>query len=102
MSTTIVEPTIETFLDDGWTRRALIDDVRRAFTRQPHRLPPRWLYDDRGSELFDRITRLDEYYPTEAERSILHREADSIARLSGADTLIELGSGTSDKTHTLI
>jgi L-histidine N-alpha-methyltransferase len=60
------------------------------------------LYDDRGSELFDQITRLPEYYPTEAERSILQRVAGDIARESGADTIIELGSGTSDKTRTLL
>ncbi|MEZ5226169.1 MAG: L-histidine N(alpha)-methyltransferase [Acidimicrobiales bacterium] len=60
------------------------------------------MYDDRGSELFDQITRLEEYYPTEAERSILERESATIANITGADTIIELGSGTSDKTHTLI
>ncbi len=98
----ITEPTFEHHLTDGWARSTLIDDVRRGLSRHPLRLPPRWLYDDRGSELFDQITRLAEYYPTEAERSVLEREADSIATLTGADTLIELGSGTSDKTHTLI
>jgi L-histidine N-alpha-methyltransferase len=98
----VTEPTFEHHLDDGWARRTLIDDVRRGLSRHPLRLPPRWLYDDRGSQLFDQITRLAEYYPTEAERSVLEREAGSIASLTGADTLIELGSGTSDKTHTLI
>ena len=97
-----VAPTFEQHLDEGWARRTLLDDVHRGLSRRPLRLPPRWLYDDRGSELFDQITRLDEYYPTEAERSILTREASSIASITGADTLIELGSGTSDKTHTLI
>ena len=55
-----------------------------------------------ASALFDQITRLPEYYPTEAERSILRREAAAIADLTGADTLVELGSGTSDKTRTLL
>jgi L-histidine Nalpha-methyltransferase len=96
------EPTFEVHLDPDWARRALIDDVRRGLGGRPLRLPPRWLYDARGSELFDRITRLTEYYPTEAERSILQREAASIAALTDADTIIELGSGTSDKTHTLL
>lgn len=95
-------PTIDVHLDPDWARRALVDDVRRGLGRRPLRLPPRWLYDERGSELFDRITRLDEYYPTEAERSILQREAGHIAAITGADTIIELGSGTSDKTHTLL
>ena len=95
-------PTFDVHLDPEWARGALIDDVRRGLGRRPLRLPPRWLYDERGSALFDRITRLDEYYPTEAERSILEREADHIAAITGADTIIELGSGTSDKTHTLL
>jgi L-histidine N-alpha-methyltransferase len=95
-------PTFEHHLRPGWRASALVDDVRRGFGRQPRRLSPRWLYDDRGSELFDEITRLPQYYPTEAERSILVREAGAIAELSGADTIIELGSGTSDKTRTLL
>jgi L-histidine N-alpha-methyltransferase len=86
-----------------------LDDALRADVRSGlHRpsgtreLPPKWFYDDHGCELFDRITRLPEYYPTETERSILRAGADEIARRSGADTLVELGSGTSDKTRTLL
>lgn len=97
-----VEPTFDVHLDPQWAQRALVHDVRTGFSRRPFRLPPRWLYDDHGSRLFDEITRLDEYYATEAERSILHREAAQLAELTGADTLIELGSGTSDKTTTLL
>ena len=78
------------------------EDITRAFTNSPKVLPPKWLYDDRGSQLFDQITRLPEYYPTEAERSILaERSADIVAR-TGATTVVELGSGTSDKTRTLL
>jgi len=95
-------PTFDVLVDDDWARRALVDDVRRGLGRHPLKLPPRWLYDAAGSELFDEITRLPEYYPTEAERSILTREAPTIADLTGADTVIELGSGTSDKTRTLL
>lgn len=102
MSGLVTTPTFDVHLDPDWAQRALVSDVRQGLSRHPLRLPPRWLYDDRGSELFDRVTRLDEYYPTEAERSILRREAGRIAELTGADTLIELGSGTSDKTHTLL
>ena len=51
----ITEPTFDVHLDPEWSRQALIDDVRRGFGRRPLRLPPRWLYDDRGSELFDQI-----------------------------------------------
>ncbi len=95
-------PTFDVHLDPDWADRAFIDDVRQGFGHRPLQLPPRWLYDDRGSELFDQITRLEAYYPTEAERSILDREASNIATITGADTIVELGSGTSDKTHTLI
>jgi L-histidine N-alpha-methyltransferase len=95
-------PTFEHHLQQDWRTTALVDDVRRGLGRHPRRLSPRWLYDDRGSELFDQITRLPEYYPTEAERSILAAHAADIAELSGADTVIELGSGTSDKTRTLL
>ena len=70
--------------------------------RSTNHLPPKWFYDGRGSELFDEITRLPEYYPTRREREILEREAAAIARRSGADTLIELGSGTSEKTRWLL
>jgi L-histidine Nalpha-methyltransferase len=81
---------------------ALTTDARRGLTASPKDLPPKWFYDDRGSQLFDEITRLDEYYPTRAERSILEARADEIAAVSGADTLIELGSGTSEKTRLLL
>ncbi len=81
---------------------ALAADARRGLTSAPKDLPPKWFYDDRGSQLFDEITRLEEYYPTRAERAILDERADAIATASGADTLIELGSGTSEKTRLLL
>jgi L-histidine N-alpha-methyltransferase len=81
---------------------ALRADVRRGLTASPKELPPKWFYDDRGCELFDEITRLPEYYPTERERAILRAEAAHIVEVSGADTLVELGSGTSDKTRVLL
>src|SRR3989440_6878142 len=80
----------------------LRDDVRRGLTSTPKELPPKWFYDGRGSELFDEITRLPEYYPTRREREILEQRADEVATLSGADTLVELGSGTSTKTGLLL
>jgi len=82
--------------------RALADDVGRGLRATPKELPPKWFYDDRGSALFDEITRLPEYYPTRAERSILDARAPEIAARSGADTLVELGSGTSEKTRLLL
>jgi L-histidine N-alpha-methyltransferase len=82
--------------------RALEHDVRAGLLATPKTLPPKWFYDDRGSELFDAITRLPEYYPTRTERSILVAHARDIAERTKADTLVELGSGTSEKTRLLL
>jgi L-histidine N-alpha-methyltransferase len=82
--------------------RGLRSDVLEGLTSRPKELPPKWFYDERGSQLFDEITRLPEYYPTRREREILQREAPAIAARSGADTMIELGSGTSEKTRLLL
>ncbi|MFF1648248.1 L-histidine N(alpha)-methyltransferase [Streptomyces sp. NPDC058240] len=84
------------------TDAALRADVLHGLTRHPKTLPPKWFYDAHGSELFEEITRLPEYYPTRAEREILIDRADEIARVSGARTLIELGSGSSEKTRHLL
>ncbi|MER6098431.1 L-histidine N(alpha)-methyltransferase [Streptomyces sp. NPDC001728] len=77
-------------------------DVRHGLSRSPKELPPKWFYDARGSELFEEITRLPEYYPTRAEREILKERAAEIAAATGARTLVELGSGSSEKTRFLI
>ncbi|MET9802548.1 L-histidine N(alpha)-methyltransferase [Streptomyces sp. NPDC006368] len=77
-------------------------DVLHGLTRTPKELPPKWFYDARGSELFEEITRLPEYYPTRAEREILIARASEIAAATGARTLVELGSGSSEKTRHLI
>ena len=77
-------------------------DVRAGLTASPRTLPPKYFYDARGSELFDEITRLPEYYPTRTERSILEAQVGDIARLTSAETLVELGSGTSEKTRLLL
>src|SRR5690606_27006835 len=65
-------------------------------------LPPKYFYDARGSDLFDQITRLPEYYPTRLERAILTDRAEQIAAVTGAATLVELGSGSSEKTRLLL
>ncbi len=83
-------------------RAALAADVADGLTAERKLLPSKWLYDDRGSELFDRITQRPEYYPTGAERAILDAHADDIAAVSAAGTLVELGSGTSTKTRLLL
>ena len=82
--------------------RALRRDVYDGLTQTPKSLPPKWFYDSAGSDLFDQITRLPEYYPTRAEAEILRDRATEIAAASGADTLVELGSGTSEKTRLLL
>ncbi len=82
--------------------QALCRDVSAGLRRFPKSLPPKWFYDATGSELFDRITRLPEYYPTRAEAEILRARAGEIAAATAADTLVELGSGTSEKTRTLL
>jgi L-histidine N-alpha-methyltransferase len=82
--------------------QALRRDVRDGLTQTPKSLPPKWFYDSVGSDLFDQITRLPEYYPTRAEAEILRARAAEIAIASGADTLVELGSGTSEKTRIVL
>jgi L-histidine N-alpha-methyltransferase len=96
------EPSVSVLLDPDWASGSLVDDVRRGLAGHPRTLPPKWLYDDAGSALFDQITRLDEYYPFAAEHAILAAHAEEIATASGATTLVELGSGTSDKTRLLL
>ncbi|MEW1549948.1 L-histidine N(alpha)-methyltransferase [Streptomyces tsukubensis] len=89
-------------LPEGATGAALRADVTEGLTTTPRTLPPKWFYDARGSELFDEITRLPEYYPTRAEREILVDRSPEIAAASGARTLVELGSGSSEKTRHLL
>ncbi|MFE7129241.1 L-histidine N(alpha)-methyltransferase [Streptomyces sp. NPDC057638] len=89
-------------LPDDATGAALRADVLHGLTHTPKELPPKWFYDARGSELFDEITRLPEYYPTRAEREILIERASEIATATGARTLVELGSGSSEKTRHLL
>jgi L-histidine N-alpha-methyltransferase len=81
---------------------ALRDDVRSGLTAPVKHLPPKWFYDARGSALFEEITELPEYYPTRTERALLMESVDAIAAASGADTLVELGSGSSEKTRLLL
>lgn len=93
---------IDNYLDEDYFDRNLRSDVLDGFASDFKELPPKWFYDDHGSKLFEEITRLEEYYPTEAERSILRDHAGEIVALSGADTLVELGSGGADKTRVLL
>ncbi|CAL9353022.1 Histidine N-alpha-methyltransferase [Streptomyces sp. enrichment culture] len=93
---------ITRILPEDATDAALRADVLAGLTGSPRTLPPKWFYDARGSELFEEITALPEYYPTRAEREILAARAGEIAAASGARTLVELGSGSSEKTRYLL
>ncbi|MFI6335785.1 L-histidine N(alpha)-methyltransferase [Streptomyces sp. NPDC050535] len=89
-------------LAEDATEAALRADVLHGLTHTPKTLPPKWFYDAHGSELFEQITELPEYYPTRAEREILIARAAEIAGATGARTLVELGSGSSEKTRHLL
>jgi L-histidine Nalpha-methyltransferase len=89
-------------LPSGFLAESLRADARSGLTSDPKSLPPKWFYDAQGSALFDKITELREYYPTRAEREILTATATPIAELTRARTLVELGSGSSDKTRLLL
>ena len=104
MTELLAEPRIR--IDDRLNGSAgddIATQVRDGLTKSPLKeLPPKLFYDARGSELFDRITQLPEYYPTRCERSILNRRAPEIVDTSGAEELIELGSGSASKTRALL
>jgi L-histidine Nalpha-methyltransferase len=92
---------IDVHVGEG-TERSLPEDVLDGLTRPAKELPPKHLYDDYGSELFDRITELPEYYPTRTERAILHAQAANIVEATRMGELVELGSGTASKTRVLL
>ena len=84
-------------------RAGLAEDVRRGLSTQPKRFLPKYFYDQLGSQLFEAICLLPEYYLTRAENEILERYADQIvASVAGDITLIEMGSGSASKTRLLI
>jgi L-histidine N-alpha-methyltransferase len=93
---------VEVLIDEADRLALLRAEARRGLTRRPKELPPKWFYDQRGSALFDAITGLPEYYLTRRERAILREHAPEIAARTGAHTLIELGSGSSEKTRLLL
>ena len=77
-------------------------DVIQGLTKTPKSLPPKYFYDDHGSELLEQICDLPEYYPTRTEAWILKEYANEIVAITGSCELIELGSGSSTKTHYLL
>ena len=90
------------FHRDGRESDGFREELREALAETPRRIPSKYFYDDRGSELFEAICELPEYYPTRTERGILERRAGEIARRSGASELVELGSGAATKTRILL
>jgi L-histidine N-alpha-methyltransferase len=93
---------VDVYLTPADRLDALREDVRRGLQATPKELPPKWFYDEHGSALFEAITRLPEYYLTERERAILAERADDVARFTEANTLVEPGSGSSEKTRLLL
>ena len=98
----MTEPTIEIHLAPEDLDESLRVDARLGLTAVPKSLPPKWFYDARGSELFEEITRLPEYYPTRTERELLRASAERVAEATSAQILVELGSGSSEKTKLLL
>jgi len=92
---------IDCYIDDG-VPGTIADEVRDGLSRPLKELPPKYFYDERGSMLFDRITTLPEYYLTRCERLILNRYAPDVVESTGAQDLVELGSGTASKTRALL
>jgi L-histidine Nalpha-methyltransferase len=94
--------TIDVHLSPEGVRSQMRTDALKGLQGDEKSIPPVWFYDERGSRLFEEITELPEYYPTRAERALLEEHAPSIAALSKADTLVELGAGACTKTRLLL
>lgn len=91
-----------TVLDLKPSLSSLAEDVRTGLTAEPKSIPPKHFYDERGSMLFNEITRLPEYYLSRTEASVLSDYGEEIAESIGASSLIELGSGSFDKIRCLL
>ncbi|PKW17571.1 L-histidine N(alpha)-methyltransferase [Saccharopolyspora spinosa] len=96
------EPELVVRFTEEDAARELRTEVRVGLTDSPKWLSPKWFYDAVGSDLFDQITVLPEYYQTRAEQQILQQRALEVAEITGAATLVELGSGSSEKTRLLL
>src|SRR5919202_7121292 len=97
-----IKPSIEVYLTRDELRDALERDVRNGLTSEPKELPPKWFYDAAGSALFERITRLPEYYLTRAEQRLLAVHAPAIVADVRPEDIVELGAGSPAKIRTLL
>ncbi len=102
LATAPTRVSVEVRLPPGGPLSGMAADVRAGLTRPFKELSPRYFYDERGSQLFERITQLPEYYPTRCERAILETRSDEIVAAAEPCTLIELGSGSAAKTRVLL
>ncbi len=84
------------------SRQQMVRDVRQGLTKVPKQLSPKYFYDERGSELFEEITQLPEYYLTRAERSLLERRISEIVAAVRPCSLVELGAGSATKTRLIL
>jgi L-histidine N-alpha-methyltransferase len=98
----MTEPDLDHHRSGDTVTEELRADVLAGLTAEQKWLPPKWFYDTEGSELFEKITQLPEYYPTRCEREVLAAHAGDVAELTRAHTLVELGSGSSEKTRLLL
>ena len=94
--------TIDVHLAPGGPLSGIAADARMGLSAPFKELPPKYFYDERGSQLFEQITELPEYYPTRAERAILDTRSADIVATAGVSTLVELGSGSAAKTRHLL
>lgn len=86
----------------GFDLERMRAEIAEGLRSDPKRIPPKYFYDERGAELFERITRLPEYYLTRAERRLLSRHAGGLARRTGMRTFVELGAGGADKSRLIL
>ncbi|MEX2431231.1 MAG: L-histidine N(alpha)-methyltransferase [Dehalococcoidia bacterium] len=102
MTETIDRLRVDVYLNGNGVLDSLAEDVRQGLTASPKKLSPKYLYDDLGSDLFERITAQPEYYPTRAERALLEKLADRLVEELAPREIVELGSGSSAKTRVLL
>ncbi|HWC31204.1 MAG TPA: L-histidine N(alpha)-methyltransferase, partial [Dehalococcoidia bacterium] len=95
----MAEIRIANYLNESDFFGSMASDVRRGLTATPKQLPPKYFYDERGSELFEMITELEEYYPMREEGALLNAVSPGLIASIAPYEIVELGSGSSTKTR---